>query len=104
MNLRVVVDELRDRLGGVTSEFPGSLDAVGQHASRSHRAVGQRTSRSHRAFGYRAARELCGTGEEVAKYRLYLPSEEQLRAEIEEQKRIFLAQRERDGRLLDGGV
>ena len=93
MNLRIVVDELRDRLGGVTSEFPGSLDAVGQ-----------RTSRSHRAVCHRAARELCGTGEEVAKYRLYLPSEEQLRAEIEEQKRIFLAQRERDGRLLDGGV
>jgi hypothetical protein len=39
----------------------------------------------------------------AAKYRLYLPSEEQLRAEIEEQKRIFQAQREEHAMLPEGG-
>ena len=38
----------------------------------------------------------------AAKYRLYLPSEEQLRAEIEEQKRIFQAQREERAALPEG--
>jgi predicted nuclease of restriction endonuclease-like (RecB) superfamily len=39
----------------------------------------------------------------AAKYRLYLPSEEQLRAEIEEQKRIFQAQHEEHAMLPEGG-
>lgn len=33
----------------------------------------------------------------ASKYKLYLPTEEELKAEIEEQKRIFLAQGESEG-------
>jgi hypothetical protein len=32
----------------------------------------------------------------MSKYKLYLPDEEELRAEIEAQKRVFLAQHEDD--------